>query len=311
MIRSTVSEYVNKTLLSSRFILSVVLLYLTMRMMYHGMAPGMKQLGYTMNAFEPLSCFLNNSQGGILVYYLLFVFLISAYPHWDGCLNRIARLGKRKWLLSQYLYVAATAVIYYLVWTAGFIIQLFPVMKWDNSWGNMAQLIVAEEVDYHVLWERFDVGFYIYYSKWLLAAGSPVKVWLLGFMLHVLCCIFIGVLAITLNVCIKRGAGTLVAALITGTQYFLQYAEDLMTPDAIKKIRNKILRKALRKCRKLFLRMQYYISPLFQTDVVLMVRHDARPLGERALIAVTFFCVLIAVISICGMKLIKHVDLSQ
>ena len=48
--------------------------------------------------------------------------------------------------------------------------------------------------------------------------GSPGKVYLLTFMLTVLGSFFIGIFMITVNICFRRGVGTVLAYLMVGVQ---------------------------------------------------------------------------------------------
>ena len=107
MIRYIWQEYVHKTLLSARFIVVVLSLLLMMIMLFQGMSVQMKKMGYQVGVFEMLPSFLFYNTGTI-IYFGVFLFLIAVLPRWDGSMNEILRLGKRKWFFAQYIYIFFT-----------------------------------------------------------------------------------------------------------------------------------------------------------------------------------------------------------
>ena len=114
--------------------------------------------------------------------YLIYIihFLILAIPQWDGAVNRLARQGRKIWLLSQYCYVVMTSVIYYLVVTVGFIIALFPVVDWKNRWSSFYWKASDPKTGFD-----FETGLKYNlsctYSRKIMKIGTPLKVWGLTF----------------------------------------------------------------------------------------------------------------------------------
>ena len=302
MIRYVVKDYIGNTLLSSRFILFIIILYLAMFSLFQNMGKAMGRLGYMVGPLEMLPCFVHYD-ANVIIYFGLFVFLISIYPKWDGSLNQISRMGKRKWLCTQYVYVFMTSIVYFLVWTIGFIFAFLPQITWTNEWSSF-MLRAIDMTQFATFPTDFQTNVMMNYSELLVAIGSPMKVYLLTFLLHVIAGTFIGTLTITLNVCFRRGAGTVVSFLFIAAKAFFSVlpqflSKNMFTVEMFKKIKN------------LLKRMEFYISPLYQCDLHIMAVHNVRPIQERVFIGVAYFLILMVIIIFFGMKLVKRVDLSQ
>lgn len=302
MLRYLLKEYIHKTLLSSRFIMVFITILVALISLFWNMKAAMEKLDCQVGVWELLPSFLH-WESGSLIYFGIFVFLLAALPKWEGSLNRITRLGKRKWLLSQYIYVFFTAVIYYLIWTVGFIIALLPGIAWSNEWSSLVKRAIDPETAvYFSIDMNINVG--LHFSEELVSIGSPAKVYFLTFLLHVLAGIFVGMLMVTLNICFRRGAGTVLAYFIVGAKAVFDWIPSLFSSqlihfDGYKQLKN------------LLIRMGFYISPLYQSDLFIMVLHDARPIGERVAIGVIYFSILIVLVVIFGLGMIKRIDLCQ
>lgn len=301
MIRYTLREYFFNTLLSARFLVSAVVLLISLYTLFYPMAVRMNEEGYCIGAFEILPCFLFVG-GNAAIYFVLFAFLIMAYPRWEGSLNQIARLGKKRWIFIQYVQIAISAIIYFLIWTIGFIIAFIPSLSWKNEWSSF--LYLATDTEQMRLFHNIVANVSMSYSSELMEVSNPMVVWSLTFLLHILGTVFVGVLAVTFNICYRRGVGTILAFFIAGARGFLEGLKYILVKsvfpiDGIKQIRN------------LFLRFQYYISPLYQSDLSIMAIHNTRPLSERVRIAVVYFLVLIVIVMLYGIRKINKIDLSQ
>ena len=302
MIRYIFKEYIGNTLLSSRFIVFIIALYLAMFGLFQNMEAAMGRLGYTVGAFEMLPCFVHYD-ANVIIYFGLFVFLISIYPKWDGSLNQISRMGKRKWLFTQYIYVFFTAIIYYVVWSVGFILVFLPRITWSNEWSSFMERAI-DMTQIVTFPTDFQTNVMMRYSERLVSIGSPMKVYLLTFLLQMIAGTFIGILAVTLNVCFRRGTGTVAAYFFVGAKGFFSVLpqflnENMFSIELLKKIKN------------LLKRLEFYISPLYQSDLFIMAVHDTRPIKERVMIGVTYFLILMVLLMIFGMKMVKRMDLSQ
>lgn len=210
MIRYFAREYFYKTVFSTRFIILTLVLLISIYSLFHPMAVRLVENGYQVGALELLPCLLFSS---VLVatYFIPFVFLIMAYPSWDGALNQIIRLGKRKWMMLQYIYVGMTSVLYYLIWTAAFILAFLPCISWKNEWSSF-MLLATDANKVSLTWDLL-ANVNLYFSPELLPQ-SPLAVWGLTFLLHVLGCVFVGIVALIFNVYFRRGAGTILAFFI-------------------------------------------------------------------------------------------------
>lgn len=302
MFRYMMREYFHKTLLSIRFIVVVLTIIAALLSLFQGMADKMKVQGLQAGAFEILPAFLF-SETGIVVFFGVFVFIIAAFPSWEGSMNQILRMGKRKWILCQYVYVLLTSVIYYLIWTVGFILSLLPVITWNNEWSSLAEMAVDPGTSV-LFWMDLDMNVNLQFSELIIAIGRPLKVYLLTFLLTVIGSTFVGILMVTLNICFRRGIGTLVAYIIVGVRTIagictMVFGDTLLHFDGYKQVKN------------LMERMQYYISPLYQSDLFVMAIHNARPIAQRVEIGVTYFLILMGVAVLFGMWMIRRIDLCQ
>lgn len=302
MLRYLFREYVHKILLSSRFVMVFVTIVVALVSLFWNMPGAMKQLGCHVGAFELLPSFLY-CDSGTLIYFGIFIFLVAALPRWEGSLNQISRLGKRRWLLAQYMYVFLTIVIYHLVWTVGFILALLPRITWSNEWSSLVKRATdPETAAMFSIDMKMNVG--LLFSDKLVAIGSPAKVWSLTFVLHVLAGLFLGMLMVTLNICFRRGIGTITAYLIVGVKTIFNLIPTLFSKRLIHFEGYKLF-------KNLLIRMGFYISPLYQCDLFVMALHDTRPVLQRVAIGTTYFLILIFMVIIIGFKIVRRIDLCQ
>jgi hypothetical protein len=302
MLRYLFKEYLHKSLLSSRCIMTFITIFAALIGLFWNMTGAMKELGCQAGAWELLPAFLYWSSGA-LIYFGIFVFLMAALPVWEGSLNQVSRLGKRRWLLAQYVYVFFHSVIYYLIWTAAFIIALFPRITWKNEWSSLVQRAVdPEKAALFSMDMKMNVG--LAFSKKLVEIGSPVKVWLLTFLLHVLAALFVGMLMVTLNICFRRGTGTVAAYFIAGAETIFEWFPNLFSSQLIHF-------EGYKQLKNLLIRLEFYISPLYQSDLLVMAIHDARPIVERVEIGVVYFLLLTAVVIVFGNWMVRRIDLCQ
>ena len=181
-------DYFQRTVCSGRFVLLVLLVWISLCSFFREFVEQLSEMHCRVGALEifPAWAFCG---GGVSTYFILFIFLILAYPQWDGAVNRLARQGRKMWLLSQYCYVIMTSVIYYLVVTVGFIIALFPVVDWKNRWSSFYWKASDPKTGFD-----FETGLKYNlpctYSRKIMKIGTPLKVWGLTFLLVVLASIF-------------------------------------------------------------------------------------------------------------------------
>lgn len=218
-------------------------------------------------------------------------------------MNEILRLGKRKWFFAQYIYIFFTSVIYFLIWTGGFILALFPRIIWNNEWSSLAKMAIDPQQSVF-FWMNLNLNVNLQFSDLIMNIGSPGKVYLLTFMLTVLGSFFIGIFMITVNICFRRGVGTVLAYLMVGVQTMsgilaMLFGKNLIHFEGYKQVKN------------LLERMQYYISPLYQSDLFTMAIHNARPIAQRIGIGVIYFAILILLVTLFGMCMIRKIDLCK
>ena len=218
-------------------------------------------------------------------------------------MNEILRLGKRKWFFAQYIYIFFKSVIYFLIWTGGFILALFPRIIWNNEWSSLAKMAIDPQQSVF-FWMNLNLNVNLQFSDLIMNIGSPGKVYLLTFMLTVLGSFFIGIFMITVNICFRRGVGTVLAYLMVGVQTMsgilaMLFGKNLIHFEGYKQVKN------------LLERMQYYISPLYQSDLFTMAIHNARPIAQRIGIGVIYFAILILLVTLFGMCMIRKIDLCK
>lgn len=301
MLCYLVKEYLYKTVISVRFLIFILVLLLSLYSLFHPMAVRLAENGYTIGALEVLPC-ISFTPSLASVYFVTFLFLVIVYPMWDGSLNQIARLGKRKWVSLQYVYICITAVLYYLIWTVGFILAFLPCISWRNEWSSF--MILATDVKNTETVIELSSNVVFYKPTGLMDILSPLQVWALVFLLQVLGEAFVGILALVFNISYRRGVGTILAFFVSGERQILSGIEYILRKSyfpvsGIKQIRN------------LFLRAQYYISPLYQSDLLIMAEHNTRPLPERVGIAVIFYLLLISLLILYNRGKIRKIDLAQ
>ncbi|MCD7825186.1 MAG: hypothetical protein LUH14_04395 [Clostridiaceae bacterium] len=302
MLRYLFREYVHKILLSSRFVMVFITIFVALISLFWNMTGAMKELGCRAGALELLPTFLCVDSGS-LIYFGIFVFLVASLPKWEGSLNQVSRLGKGKWLLAQYVYVFFTAVIYYLIWTAGFIMALLPRITWSNDWSSLVKRAIDPETAALFSMDmKMNVG--LAFSEKLVSVGSPARVWLLTFLLHMLAGVFVGILMVTLNICFRRGIGTVAAYLIVGVKTIFNWLPALFN--------NQLIHfEGYRQFKNLLIRMEFYVSPLYQCDLLVMAIHDTRPILQRVAIGAVYFLILTALVMLFGFRMVRKIDLCQ
>ena len=211
--------------------------------------------------------------------------------------------GKESVFFAQYIYIFFTSVIYFLIWTGGFILALFPRIIWNNEWSSLAKMAIDPQQSVF-FWMNLNLNVNLQFSDLIMNIGSPGKVYLLTFMLTVLESFFIGIFMITVNICFRRGVGTVLAYLMVGVQTMsgilaMLFGKNLIHFEGYKQVKN------------LLERMQYYISPLYQSDLFTMAIHNARPIAQRIGIGVIYFAILILLVTLFGMCMIRKIDLCK
>lgn len=206
-------------------------------------------------------------------------------------------------VFAQYIYIFFTSVIYFLIWTGGFILALFPRIIWNNEWSSLAKMAIDPQQSVF-FWMNLNLNVNLQFSDLIMNIGSPGKVYLLTFMLTVLGSFFIGIFMITVNICFRRGVGTVLAYLMVGVQTMsgilaMLFGKNLIHFEGYKQVKN------------LLERMQYYISPLYQSDLFTMAIHNARPIAQRIGIGVIYFAILILLVTLFGMCMIRKIDLCK
>lgn len=92
-------DYFQRTVCSGRFVLLVLLVWISLCSFFREFVEQLSEMHCRVGALEifPAWAFCG---GGVSTYFILFIFLILAYPQWDGAVNRLARQGRKIWLLS-------------------------------------------------------------------------------------------------------------------------------------------------------------------------------------------------------------------
>lgn len=302
MVRYIIREYIHKILLSGRFLAVSAMILIALVGLFWNMTGVMGELGEKVGPFELLPCFLYVDTGKV-IYFGILIFLVAVLPQWDGSLNQISRLGKKKWIAIQYGYVLLTSIVYYLIWALGFLLAFLPRLSWGGGWSSMVKRAADPlyGVQFHMEM-KFNV--LMIFDKKLISVGSPEKVWLLTFLLHVLAGLFLGMLMVTFNICFRRGTGTVIAYMMVGLNTFFSWLPTFLN-------NHWFHFHGYKQVMRFLMRMEFYASPLYQSDLFVMALHDARPLGERVCIGVTYFLLLIVLIAVFGLRMVRRIDLCQ
>lgn len=277
--------YVGHSLFSGRFVAAMSLFVLYIVRMLVILADKLESLDYTINLFEMTSLFVVGMSQYI---FITLIFLASFYPEWEGAQGETIRLGKRSWLLGQYLNCFFLMLSFFVIVTLSCLLPLLTCLNWDNHWSEFVTRMADEpfffmEIDFHyaLVWRINQVE-------------SPLWVYLVTFGLHLLCGLFMGMLVITFNICVRRGAGTAIALVFMMTPYIFDTLGG--NTKFINTLKNVV---------------QYYVCPYFQCNVSRMMDRDPYSIAAQAKIAVIYYLVLILIVGIYGMIMIKKVDLSR
>ena len=281
-------NFVSKVLLSGRFLVALAVLFLSNYMTFQIAVEQMRDFDYTIGPLELVPFYMSSHQS-VLMYYLFTIFLVSAYPRWEGSQGEILRLGKRRWLGEQFFYTGLTITIQYIVLTLSFIAALFPQIQWNNSWSELVQ----GACDNFEVMMGLGLNVALEYEYGVTQMGSPLALWFYCFLLHLGCGMVLGMLEIILNIKARRGTGTAAIAGITLLRAGMSmYSEGSFT----------FWQKAWD-----FLR---HFHPLIQSDLNIMAAGSGTPYMLRYAAGITYFLVLFVVVCGWGMKMVQNVDLT-
>lgn len=301
-MRYICKDYFYKTICSGRFVVFVLAVCISLYSFFRGMVEQLSERHCQVGPLEVFPAWIYGD-GGVITYVALFLFLILVYPQWDGAVNRLARQGRRIWLLSQYCYIVITSVIYYLVVTVGFIIALFPVLSWKNEWSSFYQKASDPIIGDSFQWDlKCNVSYIC--SRKIMKIGTPLKVWSLTLLLVVLATVFLGMLVVTFNIWFRRGTGTILGVFAIAFKYVFEWIplffdNGFAQFDGYRNVQNMIWR------------LQPYLSPLYQMDLYGLTLRKARPVAERIEIAVIYYAILIVILLVIGLRMVRGIDLCK
>ena len=283
-------NYFGKEVLSARYMVSMLVLALIVIMAFIEVPDVLVECGYRIGALE-IATFIMSGGGISTVYYLVWVFVISGFPRWEGCQNEALRMGKTSWLNRQFLYIFLTAVIQFLVVTAAQIIAVCRAASWQNSWSQLSEYLCDGTVSLINLGSKIAVSF----SYDVTGMGAPFEMFALSMALNVLCSVCIGCIVVVVNMCGRKGYGTAAGLFIVGLSSILYTLEPGSSAESM--------------VRKIYNIVRYYLYPMAYTDLFRLTAKMGFNTVVWVVIGALYFLTIALAAYIAGRKFIKKVDL--
>ena len=286
-----IQSFLGRIVLSGRFLVAILLFCMANYTLFHGMVRQMELLDYRIGPLELIPFYLSNTQS-MCLYYLFFLFLVCAYPEWDGTQGEIIRLGRKWWIAQQLLYAGLTALIQYAALTLSLCIALGPRLIWNNQWSDL--ILTLCDTSAGLMGFQVNIAVQFFYS--MVEAGSPLFLYVICFVLNLGGCMLVGTLTVILNIIYRRVVGTAVGAILISIRFFLEVFE--MGP------RGSFVYKAYQLLR-------YYLYPLYQTDLEKITSQTRFALNGRIGLSILYFIFMVGLILCLGWIKVKDTDLTS
>lgn len=132
-------EYI-KWLVNSKFIIFVVIMLILRELKIEPLLSAAYTMESPINMLEPCIAIVN-SEEGIMLLGLVYLFLMSSFPTTDeNVAFYISRMGRRNWILGEFLFQVLASFTYVILLTIITILQVVRQSFFDNGWS----LIVTE-----------------------------------------------------------------------------------------------------------------------------------------------------------------------
>lgn len=129
----------------------------------------------------------------------------------------LLRIGRKRWMLGQFLYIAAASLLFFLfLWTA-MVVRCLPVLRWTTSWGACLTMLAHDN-------PFFGSPFC---AELILGKSAPAAA-LETFLLAWLTGCFIGSLLVLLNQHLRWETSALVAGAVCVLDFVLYSYMDLL-----------------------------------------------------------------------------------
>lgn len=119
----------------------------------------------------------------------------------------VLRSGRKKWVLGQFAYIAASSVIYTLFLYLLTLLLLFPQLDFSTEWGKVIGTLAQTNAG-------FSSGVSIPFDRYIFLGYSPMLATFLSLFLCFSVVFFLGMLMFYLNLRINRAVGTIMCALL-------------------------------------------------------------------------------------------------
>lgn len=208
--------------LSARFLMALLVFVTVNYALFQPMAGKAAEKGFSFSVLEIVPFYLSSTQS-MIIYYLIFLFLVSGFPKWDNVGSQLPRIGKTWWVIQNLIYIVYTALLQYIVLTVCLLFAFFPMHFCADGWSNMVAALCDSTGDLL----GFGVNLAVFFSRNVVNIGNPVVVNIISFILYMGCCICIGMLTFLLNICFRRGVGSFVGAFVVMIRSALEVIDSL------------------------------------------------------------------------------------
>lgn len=190
-------------------------------------------LGYIYSVVEPISKFSGQAgvkctpwifplitcdANSVLVFLILLVILLCdapfLYPYQK---YTIIRAGKTVWILAQMLYIAITALLFWMFVAISSALLLFPNITFSSEWGKVLGTLAQAP-----LGGASRLSFPIYYK--LMLDFSPMQAFLTGMLLAWFVSFFLGLVILYFNMSRQKSLGIILAFVFILLQHFAYMA---------------------------------------------------------------------------------------
>ena len=126
----------------------------------------------------------------------------------------IIRIGKRKWLLGQLLYIVSMSLFFVLVIHLCMILVLLPTLSFSADWGTVIYTLAKTSVQGFLPMFHISSSVVSQYTVWQAELISIVIVWLEG--------ITVGSLMVLLNFKFHKVAGIMAGSIYAGLYFMIK-----------------------------------------------------------------------------------------
>lgn len=162
--------------------------------------------------------FLTCDANSVLIVLILFVILLCDAPFlYQYQKYTIVRVGKTIWIRAQILYIAITALFFWLFVAAASVLSLLPNVVFSNEWGKVLGTLAQSPPG-----GAFRLSFSISYK--IILEFSPVQAFLVAIFLAWFVSFLIGLIILYFNMSRQKSLGVVIAFALILMQHFAYMA---------------------------------------------------------------------------------------